>query len=186
MNRSSWIRVGAATICSLFIVMNAHGQARAGGGESSPAQKSAALYQQGLAAENAGDADTARKAYESALSLNPRNANAEYHLGQLRLNFDKIAAKGRKAKFDSIMIPEFKVDDASIADSLQALRILAEKQNGATPYNFILQDPKEKLKQAKVTMVLKQIPAGKVLEYLLEQGGATARFDEHAIVILVK
>lgn len=52
--------------------------------------------------------------------------------------------------------------------------------------NFILQDPKNALAEAKITLVLKNTPARGVLQYLLAQANAKARYDEHAIVIMPK
>ena len=149
------------------------------------AQRAEALYRQGQAAEQAGDPAAARKAYTEALQVNPNHANARYSLGQLKLTSATIAAKGREAKFGAVMVPEFKLDQATLKESLDALQIIVEKQSNeeVTP-NFIVQDPKNALADAKITLVLKNTPAKGVLQYLLEQAGAKARYDEHAIVIL--
>jgi len=153
--------------------------------EASPAQQSAALYKQGMAAEQAGDAAGARQAYEQALKLNPRNANARYRLGQVRTHHAKSAAKGRESKFSSVVIPEFKVDDATLGEALGALsQLTGQASKEAVVPNFIVQDSSGELAARKVTLVMKSAPAGGVLRYLLEMAGAKARFDEHAIVVL--
>lgn len=152
---------------------------------ASPAQQAEALYRQGKAAENAGDPTAARQAYQKALQVNPHHANARYSLGQLKITSPAIAAKGREVEFGAVMVPEFKLDQATLRESLDALRLIVEKQsNGEVMPNFILQDPKNELGQATITLVLKNMPARGVLRYLLEQAGAKARYDEHAIVIL--
>jgi tetratricopeptide (TPR) repeat protein len=148
------------------------------------AQRAEAFYRQGQAAEQAGDPAAARKAYAAALQANPNHANARYSLGQLKLTSGTIAAKGREAKFGTVMVPEFKLDQATLKESLDALQLIVEKQSNeeVTP-NFIVQDPKNALGEAKITLVLKNTPAKGVLQYVLEQAGAKARYDEHAIVI---
>lgn len=149
-----------------------------------PAQRAEASYRKGQAAEQAGDPAAARKAYTEALQANPNHANARYSLGQLKLTSPAIAAKGRETKFGSVMVPEFKLDQATLQESLDALRLIVEKQSKdeVTP-NFVVQDPKNALAAARISLVLKNTPAKGVLQYLLEQAGAKARHDEHAIVI---
>jgi tetratricopeptide (TPR) repeat protein len=151
------------------------------------AQQSETLYRQGLAAEQAGDPTAAQKAYTEALRVNPNNANARYSLGQLKLTAPAIAAKGREAKFGAVMIPELKLQAATLQESLDALRVIVEKQSKeeVTP-NFIIEDPKNQLAAAKISLNLKSMPAKAVMQYLMEQSGAKARYDEHAIVISPK
>lgn len=150
-----------------------------------PAQRAELLYRQGQAAEQAGDPETARKAYTGALQANPNHPHARYSLGQLKITGPALAAKGREEKFGAVMVPELKLDQAPLKDSLEALQIIVEKQSNdkVTP-NFILQDPKDVLSGVKITLVLKNTPAKAVLQYILDQAGAKARHDEHAIVIM--
>lgn len=143
-----------------------------------------ALYRQGLAAEQAGDAAAAEKAYTEALKANPNHANARYSLGQLKIHGPVIAAKGREAKFGAVVIPSFRLDAAPLQEAFDAFSVLVEKQskNEVTP-NFVIQDPKKLLAEVKISLNLKSMPAKGVMQYLLEQAGAKARYDEHAIVI---
>jgi tetratricopeptide (TPR) repeat protein len=143
-----------------------------------------AFYRQGIAAEKAGDPDAARQAYLRALKADSRHANARFSLGQLKLTSAAIAVKGREAKFAAVIVPEIKLDEASLKESLDALQIIVEKQSKdqVTP-NFVVNDPQNTLAGAKISLVLKNMPAKSVLQYLLDQSGARARFDEHAIVI---
>lgn len=143
-----------------------------------------ALYRQGVAAEEAGDPAAARQAYLAALKENPRHANAEYKLGQLKITYASIAAKGREAKFGAVMVPEFKLDQATFKEALDALQMIIEKQSkDEVMTTFIIQDAKGGLASTKITLVLKNTPARGVLQHLLEQANAKARYDEHAIVI---
>jgi outer membrane protein assembly factor BamD (BamD/ComL family) len=150
----------------------------------STAQRAEALYRQGQAAEKAGDPAAAQKAYTEALKAHPSHPHARYSLGQLKITGPALAAKGREAKFGAVMVPELKLDQAPLKESLEALQVLVEKQSKETVTpNFILQDPKDTLAGVKITLVLKNTPAKAVLQYILDQAGAKARYDEHAIVI---
>lgn len=155
--------------------------------KSTPGQTADAYYREGLAAEKAGDPDAARKAYTQALKANPNHAHAQFSLGQLKISGASIAAKGRESKFGAIIVPEFKLDAATLQESLDALRIIVEKQSKdlVTP-NFIIEDPKGQLASAKVSLNLKSMPTRAVMKYILDQSGAKARYDEHAIVIVPK
>ncbi len=147
-----------------------------------PAQ---AFYQKGQAAEKAGDPVAARQAYNDALRVDPNHANARYSLGQLKLNAGTIATKGREAKFAAVVIPEFRMDGATLPEALEALRIFVERQskNEVAP-NFIIQDPQKKFAPARISLNLKNTPAKAVLRYLMDMAGGKARYDEHAIVIM--
>lgn len=152
--------------------------------QQSPARQAEALYRQGQVAEKAGDPDTAKAAYAAALKAYPNHANARYALGQVKINSNAIAAKGRAAKFGAVVVPEIKFDEATLMESLDALKMIVEKQSSdeVSP-NFVIQDPKGRLAGTKISLVLKNMPAKGVLQYLLDQANAKARYDEHAIVI---
>jgi Tetratricopeptide repeat. len=154
----------------------------------SPAQRAEMLYAKGLAAEKSGDPTTAKEAYSQALQLNPQHANARYKLGEIKRNSGAIAAKGREAKFGQVTIPQIQLEGAPLSEALDALRLAIQKAAGdkadeMTP-NFIIEDPDKVLANAKVSLQLKGVPAKGVLEYILTQSSAKARYDEHAVVIL--
>lgn len=151
----------------------------------SPAQQAESLYQQGLAAEKAGNPAAARDFYTGALKADPKNANAIFSLGQLKLTSPAIAASGREAKFGAVPIPIFQLDQATLKDALEAFSVIIEKQSkdAVTP-NFIIEDPKNVLADRKITLNLKNMPSNAVMKYLMDQTGAKARYDEHAVVIV--
>lgn len=144
-------------------------------------------YRQGLAAEKAGDPAAARSAYAQALRIHPNHANARFRLGELKIHAPAIAAKGREAKFGAVMVPEFRVDGASLQECLDALGIIVSKESkDEVSPNFVMQDPQNRLADAKISLSLKRVPASAVIKYLLDESKAKARFDEHAIVISPK
>lgn len=149
------------------------------------AREANAAYITALAHENSGDAAAAKAAYEKALKLDPRHAKARYRLGQLKLNYDRIIAKGQQQKISSVMIPEFNVDDADFSEALRALAIHVEKESKQEiAPNFIVQDPSNELQSRKVTLKMKNVPSGEILNYMLQMAKAKARFDKHAVVIM--
>lgn len=152
-----------------------------------PAQQAEVLYKQGVAAEKAGDPVAAKDFYANALKADPNNANARYSLGQVKINSAAIAAQGREAKFGAVMIPVYQLDGASLQEALDALSIIVEKQskNEVTP-NFVIEDPKAQLADRKISLNLKNMPSKAVMKYLMDQTGAKARYDEHAVVIAPK
>jgi tetratricopeptide (TPR) repeat protein len=187
MSRIEFLKNPMKTIASILIAAACASQAIAQNTNPAPARNAETFYRQGLAAEKAGDPVAARSAYAEALRLQPGHANARYRLGELKIQGPAIAAKGREAKFGAVMIPEFKVQEASLKECLEALELIVGKQsNDEVSPNFIVQDPKGQLSTAKITLNLKKIPASGVLRYLLDQSAAKARFDEHAIVIVPK
>lgn len=149
-----------------------------------PLQEAELCYRKGQAAEKKYDVEGARAAYAKAVQLNPNHANALYALGQLKINGAAIVNKGIQAKFNQVMVPEFKTDDATLQESLDALQKIVEKEskNEIAP-NFIIQDTGGKLNASRVTLNLRQAPAGAVMKYVLEQAGAKSKFDGHAYVI---
>jgi tetratricopeptide (TPR) repeat protein len=134
-----------------------------------PAQQAEALYQKGLAAEKAGDPAAARDFYKGALKLDPKNANAIYSLGQLKLTAPAIASKGREAKFGAVVIPVFQLDQATLQEALTGLGLIIEKESkGEVTPNFVIEDPKAVLASQKISLNLKNMPAKAVLKYLTD------------------
>lgn len=166
-----------ATVCILTVQSHAE----------TPAQQAVAYYQKGQQAEKAGNPAAAQQAYIQALKLDPKNADARYSLGQLKLNAGAIAAKGREDKIGSVVLPLYQLQDASLQEALTALQLGIEKQSKdeVTP-NFVIDDPGKKLADQKISLNLKNMPARELIKYVLDQVGAKARYDEHAVVVSAK
>ena len=150
-------------------------------------QQAEALYQKGVAAERAGDPDAALSAYKQALKLSPQHANARYRAGQVKINASSIKAGATETKVGSVMIPSYQIEDASVSEAIELLSISMDKATeGKIAPNFIIEDTKGKLTDIRLSMQLKNIPVKAVLEYIHNQAGTKARFDEHAVVILAR
>ena len=149
-----------------------------------PAQQAEQFYTKGVALEKAGNVTAAKAAYLQALQLNPRHADAQYRVGELKQHGGNIAAKARQNKFGNIVIPQMNLEDASVAEALEALRLSMDKaSNGAEVPNFVLKDPDRKLEKTTISFQLKSVPAKGILEYILSQSRAKATYDEYAVVI---
>jgi hypothetical protein len=96
------------------------------------------------------------------------------------------AAVGKPAAaFAEVILPSYAVDGATLAESLELLRVSIEKhsKDKHSP-NFVVQDPQGRLRDAKVTLDLKHLPARAVLQYICDQVRARYRIDEHAVVVM--
>lgn len=80
---------------------------------------------------------------------------------------------------------ELRLEDAELRESLDLLAKLVETQSeGKIAPNFVIQDADGKLANAKISLNLRNVTSGVVLEYMLGMINARARHDEFAIVIL--
>ena len=172
------------SVVAASLICQASAQAPANPPKQTAAQASQAYYLKGQAAEKAGDAEAAKQAYTEALKLNPDNANARYCLAQVKIDAASISAKGREAKFGDVMVPEYNLEDSTLAEALEFLRTIVEKQSqGKVAPNFVIQDPKNQFADNKIKIRLKNTPARAVMKYLMEISGGKARYDDFAIVV---
>lgn len=151
------------------------------------AEKAEEYYRKGLAAEKAGDPAGAVSAYKAALQMHPGHANARYRAGQVKIEAESIKSSATEAKIGSVRIPVYQLEDATVAEAISVLGQAIEKASGneVTP-NFIIQDPKGKLAETRISMQLRNIPAKAILDYIHSQANTQARFDEHAVVIIAR
>lgn len=167
------------TLVTLLVAPLALGQQDPG-----PAARADMLYRQGLAAVQRGDKVAAQKAFEGALRINPKHANARYHLLQLRGSGERLAAKARELKLQKVTLPEVSFDNVTLEEAVQAIDLLVRRETkDAFAPNFVIQDSSGELAKRPITLQLRSVPAHVALKYALEQAQATVRYDEHAILI---
>jgi len=153
----------------------------------SAAQKAEDHYRQGLAAEKAGDPTTARASYDAALELFPGHVNARYRAGQVKINAVSIKSAASEAKIGSVQIPAYQLEDATVQEAIEALSLAMDKATeGKIAPNFVIEDPKGKLTETRITLRLKNIPVKAVLNYIHSLANTKARYDEHAVVIYTR
>ncbi|MFK7849499.1 MAG: tetratricopeptide repeat protein [Akkermansiaceae bacterium] len=144
-------------------------------------------YQRGLAAEKSGDPNTAIAAYKMALKLHPRHAKARYRAGQVKIHAKDIKADATEAKIGSVIIPVYQLENASFKEAIDLLSLAMDKTTeGKIAPNFVIEDPKNKLKDADISIQLKNVPVKTILNYLHAQTNTKARYDEYAVVIMAR
>lgn len=148
------------------------------------ADKAAELYKLGMTAVNEGNVTAAERAFREVLRLQPGHAHARFQLGELKQNRGSIAARARSKKLGEYVIPQIDFSRTEFAEAIAALGLLVEeKSEKKFAPNFMIQDPSDKLGERVVTLQVKNVPANAVLDMLLKQAGAIAKYEEHAIVI---
>ena len=148
------------------------------------ADKAAEIYKQGMIAVSEGNAKAAEAAFKEVLRLQPAHANARYQLAELKQNQGSLAARQRSKKMGEFVIPQVDFDKVELAEAVAALAIMVEEQSkGKFAPNFMVQDPSNKFADQTVTLQVKGVPASAVLDMMLKQTGAVAKYEEHAIII---
>lgn len=154
------------------------------GAEETRAQKIKTLYTQGLQAVKQGDVETARTCFKQVLRLNKQHVNARFQLKQLELNAPRLQARRRQLQLKAVTIPNVDFDGVTLSEALDTLAKLVEKQtNKKFSPNFVINDPNEVLDDRKFSLKLGALPASAVLDLALQNARATARYDQHAILI---
>lgn len=148
------------------------------------ADQAADIYKQGMIALDQGNVKAADAAFREVLRLQPGNANARYQLAELQRNQGSVAARARIKKMDEYELAQINFDKVEFSEALAALTMLIEKKSeGKFSPNFMVQNPSNKLGDAQVTLSVKNVPAKAALTMVLQQAGAVAKYEEHAIVV---
>ncbi|MBK1792258.1 tetratricopeptide repeat protein [Persicirhabdus sediminis] len=142
-------------------------------------------YDQGVAYVKAGEKSKASAAFQQVLKLYPNNSKARVQLANLDQNIAKADLEKRKARFASVNIKTIDLQDASLRESLDALghHIETETNKEFAPNFVLVEAHAQQLRGKTITLKLNNVPADKVLEYILNAAGARASFDQYAIVI---
>ena len=138
-------------------------------------------YEAGLKAKAAGDIDKSRQYFQAALKLDPRNANATYQLKNLPVA--KMAEVTRKNALSTIILPQVRIEQSTLGDALSGFTLLVEAEAPDAVPNIVVQDPQKLLEGSVITLNVKGVPAKGVLDFILSQAGAQAKFEEYAIIV---
>lgn len=151
------------------------------------AQSADDAYKRGMSAMNSGDVEIARKSFSEALRIDPNHAHARYQLGVLKQQEGQLVGKKRANQLAAVTLDKVDFSRVTLSEALQGLdQLIADQQSESkdpfTP-NFMIQNGSSDLGEREVTIRLRGVPAKTALDYLLQQAGATARYDKHATVI---
>lgn len=133
-----------------------------------------------------GDMATAKRNFELANQLDPRNPTA---IGYLRLIKAKEAQDargggGQEKQLAAVIIPKVEFREATFGSALDFLKQqVAGQSQGKIAVNFVLQIPDEQVKTHTVTLSLTNVPFTEVLRYLGTLTGTTFAFEKYAIAV---
>lgn len=148
------------------------------------AKKVELFYNMAEEAYENGEYDAAREALRSALALNRQHAHSIALTRKMQASGGRNVVAIRKRNFDNVIVPTVDYDAISFQDAITILAETVEKQsNGKVIPNFVINDREGILKNAEITLKLKSVPAGNVLEHLLKSAGASARFGKYTTTI---
>ena len=131
-----------------------------------------------------GDIKAARESLRSALALNRSHAHSIALARKMRTGGNQTVLAKRKRIFNAVMVPRVELDEASLRDAIKVLAMVVEKESkGKVIPNFVIQDKHKVLDEAKITLKLRNVPAGDVLDHLLRSAGASASFGKYTTII---
>lgn len=138
------------------------------------------LYQEGLAAFQAGQFELAREKLAPVLAANPTHLQTRAMMAQIVAKLGVDNTQLRKS-YSKIVIDKIEFADVELDEALQAVRILARKASGdkVTP-NIIVKNPE--LGKKIVTLNLSKVPLSEVLNYLAQLAGAKLVYEKSGVM----
>ncbi|MGJ8655393.1 MAG: hypothetical protein ACSHX6_03000 [Akkermansiaceae bacterium] len=131
-----------------------------------------------------GDVDAARESLRSALALNGRHAHSIALARRMQTSGNQTVLARRKRIFSSVMVPLIDLNEANVKDAVNVLaKIVETESKGKVIPNFVIQDKNNVLEDSKISIKLKNVPAGDVLEHLLRASASTASFGKYTTII---
>lgn len=140
-----------------------------------------AVFQQGKAAYYKGDIALAKRLLTQVAAADPNHIETKAILARIKLEHAD-AGPGLKEKYGAVKLPKVDIQDATLAECLQALAIISRNaSNGKVQPNLILKAQDKA--GMKVNLSLTDVPLSTAIEYVAELSGTKARWEKHAVVI---
>lgn len=131
-----------------------------------------------------GEIAVAKEALRSALSLNRQHAHSIALARRMQVGGNQTLLAKLKRIFNNVIVPIIDFDGVNFKDAINALSEVVEKQSKDKVIpNFIINDRSKVLKDVEITLKLKNVPAGDVLDHLLSAAGASASFGKYTTII---
>jgi hypothetical protein len=133
-----------------------------------------------------GDMETAKRNFELANQLDPRNPTAIGYLRMIKAKEaqDARGGGGQEKQLAAVIIPKVEFREATFGSALDFLKQqVARQSQGKIAVNFVLQIPDEQVKTHTVTLSLTNVPFTEVLRYLGTLTGTTFAFEKYAIAV---
>ena len=143
-----------------------------------------AMYAMAEQAYKDGDVTACRDIIKSVLALQPGYPHAVALKRRLRLSGNQMVLAKKKRIFNAVQLKVVDYNDLTIAQALKLLGARVEAQSGGKVIpNFVVQDPKRYLGDERITLKLKNVPAGVVLSNILQAAKCSAIFGKYTISI---
>lgn len=141
------------------------------------------LLSEGQTAMLRGDIVSAKRAFQMAYRLDPRNPVAVGYLRQIAVQESKGGGSAAIEKqFASVIIPQIQFKEASFSAALDALKTkVNEVSGGKQAANFVVKPGVDQ--NALVTLSLTNVPMTEALRYMAELVNAKVEYEKYAIVI---
>ena len=149
------------------------------------AQQVELFYQMAEKAYSSGDIRAAKEALRSALDINRKHGRSLALLSRMRTGgTESTLVALRKRQFDSVVLPLIDLEKVTLREALRTLSdaVIAQSKDKIIP-NFVVQDRNGVFDKTDISLKLRNIPAGEVLNHLLSDTSATAKFEKYSTVI---
>ena len=132
-----------------------------------------------------GDLETAKKSFQTAYKLDPKNQVAIGFLKKIAVDEkNKPQVATLQKQLEKLIIPRVEFREATLGSALDFLKQAASKNSdGKVAVSFVVQLPEEQAKTQTVTLALANIPYSEVLRYLGEVAKVDFTYDKYAIVV---
>ena len=132
-----------------------------------------------------GDLETAKKSFQTAYKLDPKNQVAIGFLKKIAVDEkNKPQVTTLQKQLEKLIIPRVEFREATLGSALDFLKQAAAKNSdGKVAVSFVVQLPEEQAKTQTVTLALANIPYSEVLRYLGEVAKVDFTYDKYAIVV---
>ena len=132
-----------------------------------------------------GDLETAKKSFQTAYKLDPKNQVAIGFLKKIAVDEkNKPQTTTLQKQLEKLIIPRVEFREATLGSALDFLKQAAAKNSdGKVVVSFVVQLPEEQAKTQTVTLALANIPYSEVLRYLGEVAKVDFTYDKYAIVV---
>jgi hypothetical protein len=141
------------------------------------------LLSDGQTAMIRGDIAAAKRSFELARKMDPKNPVVVGNLKQIALLEAKSGAPSTQEKqLSQIMIPQIQFNEASLSSALDFMKKkIGELSGGKLAVNFVVQPGVDQ--NARVTVNLTDIPASEALRYVGELANAKFEYQKYAILV---
>ncbi len=131
-----------------------------------------------------GDVESAKKSFQTAYKLDPKNQIAIGFLKKIAVDEkNKPQVSSMQKDLEKLIIPKVDFKDATFSSVLDFMKqAVAKISEGKVNVSFVVQLPEEQAKQT-VTLALANAPCSVVLRYLGELTKVDFVYDKYAIVV---